>query len=505
MNPREDVNRVNNISDKFFNILNSHEKNILKDFVDNNRDYFNSPESFLLIAKSRNLEAFRLIMRHINTQSMDEKEKFLTYTDGEGKHVLMLAAELNYQQMIIPLLRLEFDLGSRDKKNNSILTYLIKNNHIYLSLLAVEKMGRINVDDARLFSKAIENGLSCKTKNDRKKISNALTYAPDKVDQRGRLSKTILEEEKRNPRTFRDDREKQLLRHVAVQLYHGLKKGLQDVEGLNGKLVEVQIMHLDFGGKHTLFIAANEHAVSQKLVGIIGGRANFKEMLTSIYLPKDKKDKEGAIRSKRYAGKLRDRIFGDELFIPGSEDKDDKEQSEHLARLLYRGVVIPFPIETTSDGTLSKFSKIFVGHMIRSMDEVIYIVSVSKCPIELRHAEEFLADIADCATQLGKELNKQIYTSVAGKKRPCITCFSTMEGGRVSKHGSYPGRFWVNTLENKSISAAPRTVRALLVEKSHVTVGRNGEPIHDYDTASDSEIEDYNEVKHEAPSKVLRL
>ncbi len=114
----------------------------------------------------------------------------------------------------------------------------------------------------------------------------------------------------------------------------------------------------------------------------------------------------------------------------------------------------------------------------------IYFVNVKNCSYQQRHAEEFLCDIAEIAKTLKPG---EVYTSIAGKKRPCMGCTGRMTDV-VDQFGAYPGNLWVNTIEHQPMQVAARTAHVLLSHKAHITVTRSGKKCQDYDTDSGSDI-----------------
>lgn len=113
-------------------------------------------------------------------------------------------------------------------------------------------------------------------------MGRALTYTPNKVQQAGRIPKTIDKETVRPYRSFFEERERQLLKQVATQLYFSANQMLKQLskEGLT----EIQMMHMDFKGRHTVFVAANAFEITSALAKSIVA-SDFKTMLTTVRIP----------------------------------------------------------------------------------------------------------------------------------------------------------------------------------------------------------------------------
>lgn len=121
----------------------------------------------------------------------------------------------------------------------------------------------------------------------------------------------------------------------------------------------------------------------------------------------------------------------------------------------------------------------------------IYFLDVKNYSKEKRHAEEFLCDIAEYA----KQFKENLYTCIAGKKRPCMGCSGRMESVGISNYGKFPGLFWTHTIKIQPKEVAIKIVEQLIEKPSHVSVCKdNVTTVTDYDSGSGSDEEKYEEM-----------
>jgi len=203
---------------------------------------------------------------------------------------------------------------------------------------------------------------------------------------------------------------------------------------------------------------------------------------------------EGRVRSQRYARKLECRILPINAFFQNSTNLEDRQRAEIVSKIFREGTLnnLEIDLEKTNN-QLSLITKQYLTYHLYNSDNTIFVLNIRNCSQSLRHAEEFLTDIADHARNLAVPLNQMIYSCIGGKKRPCMGCSGRMEGV-ITNYGQHPGRFWLNTIESQSIEAASRTLGQLVNKPSYVTVCKDGiRTAQDYDSGSDSE-EDVNTV-----------
>ncbi len=313
------------------------------------KTYFNSPESFLRIVETGNAQLFRLIFRHIKTQSDAEQSPFLTRTDSNGRHALCLAAALDHHEMMPYLSTMNFNIESRDIFNRRTLYYLAKNSRLDSFLNYSSHTPSIDHAEAT-FASQNRNRFLLNTKISKKNAANALSNDVNNMKQVGRLPKVYPIEKQKPYRSFSSERERQLLRQAATQLYFAL-----NIE----ELVEVQIMHLEFNEKHNLFIVANKPSITPSLPALIASRENLSKLLTTAHLPKDK---EGKIRSARYAEKLAVRAI-DSDDVSTNKGTSDKERARQVATLLKNSTPSPLPINANNNYALSNASQALLKHI----------------------------------------------------------------------------------------------------------------------------------------------
>jgi hypothetical protein len=320
------------------------------------------------------------------------------------------------------------------------------------------------------------------TKKNKHDVIELITYSPDKFSKTGKTPKASPTEEPRDSRSFSNERERQLLRQASTQLYFKFKAELP------GGLQEVEIMHMNFDGRNSLFIAVNESSLSMHVPALFS-RENFQTILTTPY--EANRDPEGSRRSRRYAAKLDSRIYSETPRVTFS-DPIDKMRSEQVQSLLKTASLFRLEIELQEGNILAENSKLLLRNVFRKRNNEIYIVVVKKCPktVASRHAEEYLSDIADYAVMIHQtdKIGLPLYTCVAGKKRPCMGCAARMQNV-ITQYGARPGRYFVHTGETQTDAVAARTVNLLLSSPSYVTRRSDGVLANGYDSASDSEHE----------------
>jgi hypothetical protein len=333
------------------------------------------------------------------------------------------------------------------------------------------------------------NFLPLSSNKDRKKMANAVSLpSPEKIQQKGRISKkTIGDEIKRPPRSFSHERERQLLRQIATQLFLALENYSSPTK-LTGKLVEVQCMHLRAHGCSNLFIAANEAAASHRLAELLKNN-NLEKILTQQNLTSSS---EGNLRSIRYSKKIKSRIFRyNELFDIMNPTQDDKNASR-IKSILKQGKIeilemnlIPAVEKNSHSGYKLDEKSREAALKILSEKHRIVLLKTTIEGYELRHAEEFLSDIVDLVAK-----TVDIRSAVGGKKRPCMGCTGRLSHSAITLFGRHPGRLFVNTVEHQSASTAAASIQVIANNSCYVTEGHNHALYTDFDSASDSDGND---------------
>lgn len=286
--------------------------------------------------------------------------------------------------------------------------------------------------------------------------------------------KPIESEKKiRKYHSFEKSRERQLLRHVATQLYFSLKPE-------NEKLIEIQAMHLICNGNSNLFIAANEYEITKAFKAIKS--KDFKSKLITPYTPGTK---EALTRSSRYSKKLERRIFGDKA-ISGSNQTDLK-YANYLKQIIRKKNIEVISLNYSgSANDLNDESKKNLQKILEKDDDKIFFLVIKNCSYKDRHAEEFLCDIAKIAKlKFGIDT---VDSSIAGKKRPCLGCFGRMNAEEITNHGKYPGLFFKHTIANQPAEVAAQTLDAFNgpIYLSAVSPKNKQLPVSDFDSGSDS-------------------
>jgi len=230
---------------------------------------------------------------------------------------------------------------------------------------------------------------------------------------------------------------------------------------------------------------------------MIGLIQNMDDLKMKLALPFFSPDTEGKERIKRFSFKLNERIF-QRVNIPGNLETSDYRRAVAIANLLREGEILPLHIEI-KNRTLTVTTKRIIDYYLNNKGNMFFMLATEdfdpRTPYEARHAEEFLTNIAEYARNLARIQPKEMYTSIAGKKRPCIGCSGRMEG-KIDNFGRYPGRFWSHTIEYQSDSASLNALTNLITKPSYITACRNGTLVTDYDSGSDSEGEVVTEKKH---------
>jgi hypothetical protein len=283
------------------------------------------------------------------------------------------------------------------------------------------------------------------------------------------------------PRPYRShalDREKQIIRQIASQIYYFLKPGFRLREL---PLEEIQILNLKVAGKRNLFIAANPWLSAKEIYPTINKAGNsFTKVLKTDHKHGNAEEK---IRTQRYAKKLSSRIFNDKYSWGKG---DDAVIADELGKLIRKATVSEMPFDLSSAETdLAKA-------ILENDGGVFILVPSDKYSNEhmtnnLRHAEEYLVDLVNFTRDV---LKKEPDSQVGGKKRPCSTCAGAMLG-RISRFNPRPGRAWLHGFIHQDEIAA-RNSFAFFAAPSFVSLaksakGKPGKIDPGHDSGSDTE------------------
>lgn len=407
------------------------------------KNYLNSPIGFLKAIQTQNINLFSWVYRFIKGLGLDYQKPFCTVLDSEGRNVLMIAAQFNDFTIFNELLSLPFDVSFKDFNNKTLSQYL-NENYFYSK-------------------KNKERFLALTTTNSSKQSG----YWPK-----------AFPEKKCSKRPFNHERERQLLKQVATQLFFAFKHYLTITPT---ELIELQVLHINCLNKHKLFIACNQSSIASELPKFIPNMYWLSHYLAHPYTPKS--DREGNIRSMRYAKKLNHRIYQQASFFHPVVPNDDLNQTQHICNILR----VNHPIGTLLYNNDKNVNHSNIANALHS-DIAIYLVNSQFSSQKTRHAEEFLADIVDSAQLLDSET----YSCIAGKKRPCMSCSGRMSSSGVNNFGAHPGRLWKEAFLNQNHKQARHTAICLLSNPAHYTekLTNTGavQKLPDYDSESDSEF-----------------
>jgi|GEM_PF-3623429 len=298
----------------------------------------------------------------------------------------------------------------------------------------------------------------------------------------------------REPRSFVGERERQLLKQISTIIFFKLKASGQSP-------TEVETMHLRLNNKSFLFVAGNEAPITAKFYQVIPDAETFKKILT---LPNDfvvDRDVEGRERVARYKNKISTYIFGNAASARREPDTPDFQHFNEI-----RNILCNLSNEANPQTLLKKLHLTYDKNKKikrNTKNQIQTILDNNTCIVFVntntsRHAEEFLVDIAEVAKRYADEKRWNYSTCIAGKKRPCVTCYGRMESSKVvNTFGQYPGLFWFASFKYQSKKAQEETINTLLSKPSYITQINENKYSEAYDTASDSdgEEEKQEEVK----------
>lgn len=277
-----------NKNEKIFRYLLLHGANFYPEeeetaFDDDNRSYFYTPECFLDIVTSGNLQALKFIMRYIEQKPIEERTKFTIVTDKNKRNALMIAAKKSteypdkpYRDMLPYLLMLGFDLSIEDSDRHRALYYLARSRfklipphrgspnrdvavqEAYtrdqlardklvegmkaLATLLQEEVDAIRLDaDESWFFRDV---LLSHSRDGRGNIADILACVASDWKPAGKTSRRFLNTLSRPYRSFCGERDRQLLRQISTQLYFKLKETAKSQEGIEGAINELAASHV---------------------------------------------------------------------------------------------------------------------------------------------------------------------------------------------------------------------------------------------------------------------
>ncbi|MFN3234542.1 MAG: hypothetical protein ACE365_03890 [Gammaproteobacteria bacterium] len=307
----------------------------------------------------------------------------------------------------------------------------------------------------------------------------------------------------RPPREMQeDDEERQLMKRISTMLFFNLQFELK-TQNKRKNLIEVECMHVLMSihnlQRHFLFIAANNKYASRYLNQNVASLENFIHFLTSM--PEDilggrvHSKNEGKRRCTRYKREF-DRLLNSE-----NELGYTNEKAIELAELLrsenktFRQLKFDRGWVNLSQDDEVNLPEVFnpeQGEYILNGDNQIILLDTSETGTKnkARHAEEFLVDIAFIL----RALDPHAYFAIAGKKRPCVTCYGRLSVAEIDNFGERHGYIWITAASLQNEEAAFETCAACYGGLTfYKTVDKEGRSLQDYDSGTDDEDEEYKE------------
>lgn len=300
----------------------------------------------------------------------------------------------------------------------------------------------------------------------------------------------------RPPRQFHGGRERQLLKQLSTVIYFYIK-----ANNSQNKLVETELMHLKIGDVSHLIISCN---AKDKLAGVFPSDITMGDLQDRLKNNIEVRgDTEGRERVTRYQ-KILGKIFDNEEIghsLEEGENSADIQCYQQVVKLLQEKNTTVHIFETYTDEVRVDQDPIIAEIFSANESRVIILDNGNPIPShQYFHAEEYLVKILLAIKEHAKGVNDDatIYSCIAGKKRPCSTCYATMTHFWVNNHGSRPGFAWKTAVDSQVISSAQLTVLSMLRQQCYVTQSKNNKFLSGYDSGSDDD-----EIENE--SRVYRL
>lgn len=322
------------------------------------------------------------------------------------------------------------------------------------------------------------------TKTERESIFDSITEKHGTTPFGTYFSSKKIRE--RLPRSFQKEREKQLLKQLSTVLFFYIKS--------NGaiRLVETEILHLRINSVSHIIISCNGGDTIRDAFTDVANMGQLQNKLKNeIQVIRDNEGKE---RVKRYQ-KILKRIFLPEengYTTDSDEDEEDIRKYSNVLKILKDQSIIIETVNSYSEETTTNDDGI--KKILQSKKSLIFILNneVTKQHKDYgRHAEEYLVDFyKKCLNYLEtKNISNQVEISscIAGKKRPCFTCYATMLNNFVGQHGKRPGFAWKSSLNAQKNCDPKITLLSILGHNSYVTKTKKGSLVSGYDTGSDDD------------------
>lgn len=387
----------------------------------------------------------------------------------ESIHIKLLLLELRLKQLLVAFQNLKSSEAAAASRAQEIK---------FAEALAL--LPTIPLTEASMLTQMLQS-LQLKSMERKSNLTRAATLPLSTHTTTGYRSKSgdgqvIKRYYERGSNRYKGDRELQLLKQASTLVYFALEKHIKKPDK---NLVEVQMMHVTYGDKNFIFISVNETDVSQYFKDVIGSTAeSVKQLLTTDLVPSSN---EGKIRSKRYTKKLSYRLFGDAIILKGS-NRDDLQKANAVAETLKK----PWKILDINARPTER-----VKEVVDKNGGGVFYINNQKSRYKERHAEECLVDIAEDIYEYAESQNIQVYTSICGKKRPCLSCTGRMTSV-IDHFPAHPGYVWLHAVAHQPPAVVKRTFETIFKTQSCVTIDGRGKTTADYGSASDSSGPEFN-------------
>ena len=268
---------------------------------------------------------------------------------------------------------------------------------------------------------------------------------------------------KRQARSYKKNRDVQLLRHITTQLYGFCRTNYADA-------MEVQAMYYE----NSLYIATNVINAARLIADELNNVQTMKEALTCAYSCGNNSKRE---ISKRHAHKIRTRVYA---------SFDFRNERANIIKALLNSNLLKF--KTLDISNLNSN-----GRSFKHEPNTIYVIT-NRLQVPISHAEEDLMDVLEAIYKTDDSLHEK--PLIYGKRRPCFCCYSRLdslqdENGPYVEFNPNPGLFFEAAFYSQSHVAATETfLRLSTVSTIYESADDAG-----YNTLSDSGGEGYNKMR----------
>lgn len=417
--------------------------------------HYNSDKSTLFHLMARYCK-MDLVRQFFDYTEILMGKNYLTYElntklDRNGRTFVIIAAKHMDVDVLTYLLKdYDLDPGFYAAYNkSSALTYLIKRRLRECSLKALSMIdsSKLSQDGVKWFQDDMERLKDTFTEQElvKERWIRAMTY---KHEITGRVSKMIASTTIEKTSFSGQNRLRQLMRHIASQLFFRWKfhNGVSE-------LIDVQLLYMvktvdkdNLHPKPVIFVACTPLEAADYIKEDFKTRS-LKEMLLKEYPCHN--DEEAQKRNKRFLRKMETRIFSTRVTKQSKESREvvnlllaDKKKVQKTIKLR-RKVKMPF-----LDLTENSFYLVIPGG---NYDAVI-------------HAEEALCDIS-------KHLDTawDHKTIIFGKNRSCLSCCGRMKAIEA-KYNEHQGHLHAGLMQYQDEDATEETLALILQQPSYLTI-----------------------------------